>query len=165
MQLDQQGNEVHDLSGQNLEGAIAFRHREERYIRWPASAMHWLLSAPRSLMPSFQRRLYSRETRLVHSQLCIWVTSDALFLLIIFFPFALTAGILDWRPSAIFVLGLLALVGLDAATTSATEQLCANFRGTSSLSRICIMLVQNITPTTVSRRSVSSDNRRVYKVC
>lgn len=47
--------------------------------------------------------------------------------LLIFLPVGVTAGVLDWNPTAVFILNLLAIIPLSVLLSAITEQLSGNF--------------------------------------
>ena len=47
--------------------------------------------------------------------------------LLIFLPVGVAAGVLDWNPTAVFILNLLAIIPLSVLLSAITEQLSGNF--------------------------------------
>ena len=55
------------------------------------------------------------------------VRENAVYRLLIFLPIGIAAGFLDWHPTAVFILNLLAIVPLSVLLSAITEQLSGNF--------------------------------------
>lgn len=52
---------------------------------------------------------------------------NAVYRLLLFLPVGIAAGLLDWHPTAVFILNLLAIVPLSVLLSAITEQLSGNF--------------------------------------
>ena len=53
--------------------------------------------------------------------------ANEVYQLLIFLPVGVAAGILDWNPTAVFILNLLAIIPLSVLLSAITEQLSGNF--------------------------------------
>ena len=53
--------------------------------------------------------------------------ANEVYQLLIFLPVGVAAGVLDWNPTAVFILNLLAIIPLSVLLSAITEQLSGNF--------------------------------------
>lgn len=55
------------------------------------------------------------------------LSENTVYRLLIFLPVGIAAGLLNWNPTAVFILNLLAIVPLSVLLSAITEQLSGNF--------------------------------------
>lgn len=113
---DHLGNEVHALSGSNLDSFIPAWQDERWWIRWPASVVHHL-----GTFEGYQGR---RSKGLVR-EIIYLIKRDYYFdILFLFEPLSILAAHLGWSDKYIFSQSILALAGLEVFTSSMLELLC-----------------------------------------
>lgn len=149
---DHLGNEVHALSGSNLDSFIPAWQDERWWIRWPASVVHHL--------GTFEESQGLRSKGLLREIFSL-IKRDYYFdFLLLFVPFSIAAAHLGWSDKYIFSLSLLALVGLEVFTSSMSELLCLSLGNRASI--IGAEFIPNVFPTMVSRVPSSFMNAANY---
>lgn len=144
MDTDQQGNEVRQLTGQNLNSSIPLHQRDERWLRWPASVAHFIQV---KLTPRGRKAGQRTKQERISRQFWEWVIGDMFHLLLIFVPLAITSGVQRWSQKSTFSLGILALAGLESVSASSIEQLCLPLSGLPE--QLCAEAISNVITTAV----------------
>jgi hypothetical protein len=145
MDYDQQGNEIHHLTGRNLNSSIPSRQRDEWWIRWPASIIHGISV---TLTPRGRKGIRQTTKKRLSDLVWEWMVGDIFHLFLVFVPFAIAAGCRDWGQKTTFAFGIAALIGLESASSSSMERLCLPLGQQAGL--FGAEVISNITPTTVS---------------
>ncbi|KAL6809540.1 hypothetical protein V8C40DRAFT_259219 [Trichoderma camerunense] len=144
MDTDQQGNEVRQITGQNLNSSIPLHQRDERWLRWPASVLHVIQV---KLTPRGRKAGRRTKRERILRQFWEWVIGDIFHLLLIFVPLALASGAQKWSQKSTFSLGILALAGLESVSASSIEQLCLPLSGLRE--QLCAEAISNVVSTAI----------------